>query len=83
MQTKSSDSSEGIKDRRPNKRKIREESSSCETSENVSMKSKDEASLLRRIVRSEMRKFIKVGFFNIRWYHLMYFVNLSIAGYRI
>lgn len=57
---KTEQTGEAVKTRKPAKRRIREESSSSEMSGKFSTQSTDEASLLRRIIRSEMRKFIKV-----------------------
>ena len=48
------------KPRKAAKRKMYDESSTSELSEKPRGKPVDEASLLRRIIRSEMRKFIKV-----------------------
>ena len=47
------------KHRKTTKRQVYDESSSYESSEKARVK--DEGSLLRRIIRSEMRKFIRVG----------------------
>lgn len=42
------------------RRKIYDESSSCESLDKPRVKPKDDGGLLRRIIRSEMRKFVKV-----------------------
>lgn len=49
------------------KRRVHDESSSCESFDKPRRKPVDEGSLLRRIIRSEMRKFIKV-------YHLYFII---------
>ncbi|XP_028394275.1 uncharacterized protein LOC114518472 [Dendronephthya gigantea] len=45
--------------RKTTKRKVQKESSSCDSAEQPRVKPVDEGDLLRRIIRSEMRKFIK------------------------
>lgn len=49
-----------MKRRTAAKRKIYDESSSCESLDKPRVKPKDDGGLLRRIIRSEMRKFVKV-----------------------
>ena len=54
---------EQMKYRKGAKTRAHDDSSSCESLEKPRRKPVDEGSLLRRIIRSEMRKFIKVYYF--------------------
>ena len=51
----------GTSRRNTTKRKTYDETSSCDSLNEPQVKPIDEGSLLRRIIRSEMRKFIKVS----------------------
>ena len=62
-----------MKYRKGAKRRIHDESSSFESFEKPRGKPVDEGSLLRRIIRSEMRKFIKV-------YHLYFAYIVPLLG---